>query len=66
MSRIIIEGKTYRFNNIEIAKLLECHRLTIANVLNRGESHPRYKKVITAIVNKNREAKVLSNINHLK
>ena len=58
-SRIIIDGKSYRFSINEIAGMLGCHYNTVSRALDKGESHQYYKKIITAIVNKNREAKVL-------
>jgi hypothetical protein len=54
MGRIIIDKKTYRFSNIEVAGLLGVHRLTIANALNQGETHPLYKKIIHTITQKNK------------
>jgi transposase len=59
MSRIIIDGKIYRYSNKEIANILGIHYNTITNVLNRGYPIPQYKRIITTIVNKHKEAVVL-------
>ena len=59
MGRIIIEGKVHDFTNKEIARVLGFHPNTIYNALSQGESHQYYKKIITAIVNKNKDVKVL-------
>jgi DNA-binding LacI/PurR family transcriptional regulator len=49
MSRIIIEGKQYRYKCKDVAVRLGVHINTVTNVLNQGESHPKYRRLMKVI-----------------